>query len=602
MRCFGRALCGLAIACACAFLPGCYVPGPLSVTPGGASFCSETRLDLRQIAARKNDFKQAPAGEVGASRGQDCWFRIDSFSLPPTGRTDATTGFLLMEVGIIKSRTVDVYIGSLPARHTRAVVTPANRLVAHRFFVFEIPVPDGVVPPLLIHASTAVPDLGVAFWTAPAFHESAQREHYLLGIFIGVVLIMGAYNLVLGVALKDRMYAYYVIYTISVGVFMLGEDGLLHHWLQLSLLAGKRTFVLVMALFSGSALLFARSYLETERSSLLLGRAMFRYALFSLTVVPAVALLLIEKRGVLMNMSGAVVLILVIAAIVHGLRRKHVQAFTLAIAASLFVASITGRLLWLLDVRVASNFLLQHGAKFGAALELAILSLGLAARYNRLQADFVRTKAQHARERERLIGEVHDTIGARLSAALLHLGRDTVHVRLAAILQSALDQARDLTALIQSAGRPGVTFESEVRGLVDTYSGLPGMRIDLDLTPRFNSLDLKQRIHVTRLLQEWLSNTVRHGGARRFRLEFRLRGDRAAVRVLSNGRGFSWRSDRAYAGPGSGLRGMAARTEHLAGRARSLDRARGSGRTGVAGSMESGSAFVLRFRLLGTQS
>lgn len=593
---FGIAACVLA-----ALVSGaCGGPGQIDFDPTISYYCGSERLSLPQVLAEPQRFVKAIDRPVRGHGGRHCWFRVHSAVLPAAYNSRT----VLLELPTVTAWQIEVYLNNALLARGGTARDFSERTIPHRFPVFPIPTVNGVFPEVLLQIDCSVPDFPLRFWNPAAFHEANQLEYYLLGIFLGVVLIMAAYNLVLGIALKESMYAYYVFYTLSLGSYVMSEDALLQQWLRYQEGHSVYGFVIIMSLLSGSALLFVRSYLELPNAAPNLARAMMGQAILSLTLVPVCGLIWPAQRGLTMNLNGAIVLALVLVAMGRGLRRRQLSAIIIAVAGSVFMIVVAARLLWLAGLPSLPDVMLRHGAKFGAAIELSILSLGLAVRYSRLRDEFARTRIEHAEERERLIGEVHDSIGARLSAALLHTRNDPAQAGLRVILESTLDRARDLTALIQLAGQPGRSLEQEIRALVETYAGLPGMKIDLEFDRELNDLDLKQRIDVSRLVQEWVSNSVRHGGARQFQLQFRARQKKAIVRIASNGRGFVWRSGREYAGPGSGLRGMSGRVARLRGKARSFqlplyDRNRATKtaqvkRTGVQAAA-GGTAFVLMF-------
>jgi nitrogen fixation protein FixH len=54
----------------------------------------------------------------------------------------------------------------------------------------------------------------------------AQSEYYLLGLFYGILLMMGVYNLILFFSFRERTYLYYVGYVIASALFSFNEDGM----------------------------------------------------------------------------------------------------------------------------------------------------------------------------------------------------------------------------------------------------------------------------------------------------------------------------------------------------------------------------------------
>ncbi|MEQ9363786.1 MAG: 7TM diverse intracellular signaling domain-containing protein [Leptospirales bacterium] len=543
--------------------------------PGGAGVCWY-RYELRADAVQDEPAAAAELNRASSRKNE----------APALTSAAHPAALVYLEVQTITSRTLDVYEDGRLIMRSGTTRAFANRPVAHRNFVTPATLPDAGAKELLFRVTSGtVAELPLRIWRPEAFHAVVQAEYYALGTFFGVLLIMAGYNFLLGLAIRETAYLYYVFYTFSVGFFLANEDGLVAQWLNLGEGHGAQFFVVSMSLLGLSSMLFARNYLETARFSksldrILLGEALLcgALAIIGLTILP------LDYLSVVFNTNNFVVIVLAIWAIALGVFHRHRPAQIFALAFFVFIASVLSRTIWLLDLPLASNALFLHGPKIGVALELMILSLGLADRYNRLRDEMVSARIRHSAERERLLGEVHDSIGARLSAALMQMPADTKQSGLRRILESALEYARDLSTLLRQSSDE-TTFEDEVRGFVRTLDGLPGIQIDFAFDPALNQIEGQRRIDLTRVFQEWISNCVRHGGARRFVIRFQKKSGRIVIGVRSNGLPFAWRGFEDSPGAGSGLRSIVSRGQRL-----------GAGFRSFAGAIGEGSIFVLRVR------
>jgi hypothetical protein len=61
--------------------------------------------------------------------------------------------------------------------------------------------------------------------TYKSFINHSLTEYYLLGIFYGVILLMGMYNLILYINIGERQYLFYVFYVLCVGLSSMCHDG-----------------------------------------------------------------------------------------------------------------------------------------------------------------------------------------------------------------------------------------------------------------------------------------------------------------------------------------------------------------------------------------
>lgn len=549
-------------------------------------FCDATGdLSIEQISDRAADFKKTKTTppRQPANRGA-CWFRYELKANAQS--THSITKSVYLEVNTVTARTLEVYENGRPIARMGTSLAFNERPIPHRAFITPVEIPaKGTTTILFKVTSRSVAELPLRIWRPSDFHQAAQAEYYALGIFVGVLLIMAGYNLSLGLAIRERSYFYYVLYTLSVGLFILSEDGLLMQWLDASEGSQINYFVISVSMLGLSSMLFARSYLETARFSKFLDRLMIGEAivcaillLLGLTILPA------NSVGLIINLNNVLVILLSLWAIGLGVKNRHRPAYIFAIALFVFIVSVVGRTIWLLDIPLASNDLLRHGPKFGVAIELTILSLGLADRYNRLRDEMITARIRHATERERLLGEVHDSIGARLSTALMQLPANSQQSELRRILESALEYARDLSTILRMPTQDS-SFEEDVAGYIRTLDGLPGIQIEFTFDPALNTIEGQQRIDLTRIFQEWTSNCVRHGGARQFTIRFHKRKNHIVIGIRSNGLSFAWRGQEDSPGAGSGLRGIVSRSQRLAGRARSF-----------ASPDQNGSIFVLQVK------
>jgi hypothetical protein len=58
------------------------------------------------------------------------------------------------------------------------------------------------------------------------FISYALYEYYVFGIFYGILLIMAIYNLMLFLTVKNKSYLYYALYTLSVALYSMSQNGL----------------------------------------------------------------------------------------------------------------------------------------------------------------------------------------------------------------------------------------------------------------------------------------------------------------------------------------------------------------------------------------
>jgi signal transduction histidine kinase len=243
-------------------------------------------------------------------------------------------------------------------------------------------------------------------------------------------------------------------------------------------------------------------------------------------------------------------------------------------------------------VTVAAAITSSDGFAIGpplARLPLLLFALAVGdARRNRLA--LVEARAQEAEQRReaaavhrfdeerlRLAHELHDTVAHALvginvqAAAAVHLQRRKPVEGLSALEDivrgsaDALAELRSTLKLIRSSAEEAPTRPAQsiadLPELIERVRGA-GLHVDLDLGPIPADLPPAIAHAAYRIVQESLTNVLRHSSARRAEVRVAVLSDRLTLEVLDDGEA----SPRAPAGPGQGVLGMAERATALGGR------------------------------------
>ncbi len=183
-------------------------------------------------------------------------------------------------------------------------------------------------------------------------------------------------------------------------------------------------------------------------------------------------------------------------------------------------------------------------------------------------------------ERRRLARELHDGLGQTLTALTHQLERlrekagDSLPPDLVARLgdsvelaRLALNESRELSRLLRPPVLDDLGLAAALSWLARTLEERTGLKVDLDLDPFDQRLDPDLETLVFRLVQESLTNVLRHAGVGEAQVAVRRVGDVLELRVADAGRGFDPRDFLAAgaATTGSGLRGMRDRLELFGG-------------------------------------
>jgi len=186
------------------------------------------------------------------------------------------------------------------------------------------------------------------------------------------------------------------------------------------------------------------------------------------------------------------------------------------------------------------------------------------------------TRATIAEERAEMARELHDALGHSVTLMVMQAGaarrsidRDTAAAVSAMEIvertgRAALSELDRLVGLLHRVpDNPGDPVPG-VADLTDLASrtAASGLQVDLDLDPAAGTVPQAVQLGVFRVVQEALTNTLKHAGAGAARVEVRLDDGDVVATISDDGRGaVTGDGERA----GRGLIGLAARIDALGG-------------------------------------
>jgi len=172
------------------------------------------------------------------------------------------------------------------------------------------------------------------------------------------------------------------------------------------------------------------------------------------------------------------------------------------------------------------------------------------------------------KERKRVSEELHDRLGSVLTAAKMHLeagfndGFSSEHFTVVnKLLSTAIDDTRQISHDMLSGVLTKFGLLAALNNLKETVSNKDRLTVNLT-TSRFDErLSMDKELHLYRIVQELLNNTLRHARASRFDIDLRKEADLIKLTVADNGIGGA---DQA-AKKGIGHRNIHTRVERIGG-------------------------------------
>lgn len=261
-----------------------------------------------------------------------------------------------------------------------------QRAVEHRDFLFPIVVPAQSTSEFYLRFQSSGPvNINLTLHTKQDLLIAISKEQLALGLYYGGFLVLAIYNLFIFLAVKDRTFAYYLLYVVSYGLYMAVHNGLTFQflWPNNPWLANQSLLVLLgLSLiwglqFGRSILLLADIAPRTDRIAVWLqGLTVFATAIapvqpYSLMILP-MSVLTIAVTVMLMVMGGI--------GLTVGVRSA--RYFVLA-----WSALLIGVMVYMLKTFgvLPHNALTQNGFQIGSLIEMILLSLALGSRVSDLQ-------------------------------------------------------------------------------------------------------------------------------------------------------------------------------------------------------------------------
>jgi signal transduction histidine kinase len=266
--------------------------------------------------------------------------------------------------------------------HTGLQQPFASRAYASRLFVFPLRVAAHGEQTVYLRVQSNIAVLIPAqLWSSAAFHDNERNEYALQIAYVGMVLAMLLFNLLLAVILREPIYLRYIVYMACMALAICSENGLTAQylwpdWPEWADIAADTLSTIAL----GGMLMFTREMLDTRRLApkIDLGlRLMIGLQCLTLCGVLIWFAKFAEYATQTAAMSGLAILL---AGIYCALKRQRSGYFFLAAFAPFLIGGILSSLRT--EGSLPANFLTTNGLQIGSALEMLLLAFALADRFN----------------------------------------------------------------------------------------------------------------------------------------------------------------------------------------------------------------------------
>lgn len=176
----------------------------------------------------------------------------------------------------------------------------------------------------------------------------------------------------------------------------------------------------------------------------------------------------------------------------------------------------------------------------------ALLQQRLAERERELDESYAKLRTVEqaqllSHERQRLMREMHDGLGSALMSSLVAVERGQMQPGdIAQVLRECVDDLKLTIDSLEPVGDDLLVLLATLRYRLEPRLQAAGIRLswEVDSVPRLAWLNPGAALNILRMMQEILTNILKHAHAHLIRVATELRGDHIAITISDDGVGF----------------------------------------------------------------
>jgi two-component system, NtrC family, sensor kinase len=311
-----------------------------------------------------------------------------------------------------KSRHIINLTSGIPSRDSK-LIKQNNNLINCLIF------PDSVRTIYLRIKSSESGVLPIQISSANAFFKNSDFENIVTGGFIGIILIMAVYNLILFIIVRDLSYLYYIFY-----IIFLGLSQILIRGYGISFFVSKKTILnnyyipFTQILFGYSIILFASEFLQLKQN--LKSYFKFYYLLYAAYTLALIAIItdhvLLANNLITISASLTAISLLSLGGLLYikGFRPAQYFMFGWSLFLVSMLISIAHHRGFIVHNEFTSNIII-----YSSTLQLMLFSVALADKinfYRRQNNETQLLALTIAKENERLITEQNILLESEVNA------------------------------------------------------------------------------------------------------------------------------------------------------------------------------------------
>lgn len=258
-----------------------------------------------------------------------------------------------------------------------------HRPIDHRYFLFPLEFASEQEHFLYLRVQTeGALQVPLALWDERSFYADDASTNAINFLYLGIILIMAAFNLMLFILIRDTSFIAYVFFVSCIGVLMASLLGYTYQYVLSEYPRFHEMLILlIVPLSQVSICVFTIRFLELSLHSKFWSRLLMSFIVIAmLSMIGAIIL----PYNISTRISVVLMLPIALSAMAAGLScwnsgSHSARLYTIAWVAILIGAacSVLNRLGF-----IGSGFFVEYGLQLSTAMQTLLFSLALAARFN----------------------------------------------------------------------------------------------------------------------------------------------------------------------------------------------------------------------------
>lgn len=343
----------------------------------------QKKLDIQYVIANSNGLNykklQTENDDLGFTQNH-FWTKTEL-----KNTTDLTLNYYLETArpitDLVELYLIDGVSGKIVKKVSGDTMPYSQRSFDNRKTIFKIEIAPQSSLQLILHLKSdgEVIKIPVMLYSSESFIRMVSNEQLFFGIFYGILMIAAIIYFFFFFALNEKIFLYYSLYVLFVGLLQFALDGFFYKFVTPS--AGWFSnhavlFIAIIAVFLSGK--YSELYLKIKTNSkqiyllFKVAYGLLFFLLFCVIFIPSILLF----SYVLVNVLTLVFLILIVYSILHlYYKRKPVDSFFTA--GILFLIIGFGIFILYNFGLFPINFFTQNSSKLGTGLEVIFLSLSM---------------------------------------------------------------------------------------------------------------------------------------------------------------------------------------------------------------------------------